>query len=130
MNANYDSHIYNGDMLHRAKTKGKVRRENGHVDKALKNAKKVIEADYMVPLLSHTPMETPCALAHVHDNVCEVWAPVQDPQGARKSLAEALKLDIKAVTVNVTLLGGAFGRKSKPDFVVEAALISRTMGTP
>jgi len=69
-------------------------------------------------------------LAHVHDNVCEVWAPVQDPQGARKALAEALKLDPKAVTVNVTLLGGAFGRKSKPDFVVEAALISKTMGTP
>ena len=130
INADYDSHTYNSDMLRRAKTKGKVRRENGQVDSALKNAKKVIEADYIVPLLSHTPMETPCALAHVHDNVCEVWAPVQDPQGARKSLAEALKLDIKAVTVNVTLLGGAFGRKSKPDFVVEAALISKTMGTP
>ena len=130
INADYDSHTYNGDMLRRAKTKGKVRRENGQVDAALKNAKKVIEADYIVPLLSHAPMETPCALAHVHDNVCEVWAPVQDPQGVRKSLAEALKIDVKAVTVNVTLLGGAFGRKSKPDFVVEAALISRTMGTP
>ncbi|HEY5745897.1 MAG TPA: molybdopterin cofactor-binding domain-containing protein [Chryseolinea sp.] len=129
-NADYDSHTYNHDMLQRAKTKGKVRRENGQVDSALKNAKKVIEADYIVPLLSHAPMETPCALAHVHDNVCEVWAPVQDPQGARKALAGALGMDIKAVTVNITLLGGAFGRKSKPDFVVEAALISKTMGTP
>jgi len=130
INADYDSHIYNGDMLRRAKTKGKVRRENGQVDKALKGAKKIIEVDYMVPLLSHTPMETPCALAHVHDNVCEVWAPVQDPQGVRKTLAEVLKIDINNVTVNITLLGGAFGRKSKPDFVVEAALISKTMGTP
>lgn len=129
-NADYDSQKYNSGMLQRAKTKGKVRRENGQVDKALAGAKKVIEVDYMVPLLSHTPMETPCALAHVHDNVCEVWAPVQDPQGVRKALAEALAIDIKAVTVNVTLLGGAFGRKSKPDFVVEAALASRTMGTP
>lgn len=130
INADYDSHSYNNDMLRRAKTKGKVRRENGQVDKALKNAKKVIEVDYMVPLLSHTPMETPCALAHVHDNKCEVWAPVQDPQGTRKTLAEALQIDIKDVTVNITLLGGGFGRKSKPDFVVEAALISKTMGTP
>ncbi|HTE33561.1 MAG TPA: molybdopterin cofactor-binding domain-containing protein [Chryseolinea sp.] len=130
VNADYDSRTFDKDMLERARTKGKVRRENGHVAKGLATAKKVIEADYIVPLLSHTPMETPCALAHVHDNVCEVWAPVQDPQGARKSLATALGIDVSAVTVNVTLLGGAFGRKSKPDFVVEAALISRTMGTP
>src|SRR5687767_336957 len=88
INADYNSHTYNDDMLQRAKTKGKVRRESGQVDTGLKNAKKIIEADYIVPLLSHAPMETPCALAHVHDNVCEVWAPVQDPQGVRKSLAE------------------------------------------
>jgi isoquinoline 1-oxidoreductase subunit beta len=130
INADYDSHAYNNDMLQRAKQKGKVRRESGQVEKGLANAKKIIEADFVVPLLSHTPMETPCALAYVHDNVCDVWAPVQDPQFTRKSLAEALGMDLKAVTVNVTLLGGAFGRKSKPDFVVEAALISRTAGTP
>jgi isoquinoline 1-oxidoreductase beta subunit len=130
VNADYDSHSYNADMMQRARTKGKVRRESGQVHKGLSSSKKVIEADYIVPLLSHTPMETPCALAHVHDNVCEVWAPVQDPQGVRKTVAEALSMDLKAVTVNITLLGGAFGRKSKPDFVVEAALISRAIGTP
>jgi isoquinoline 1-oxidoreductase beta subunit len=130
INADYNSLSYNNEMLQRAKTKGKVRRESGQVDNGLKNAKKIIEADYIVPLLSHAPMETPCALAHVHDNVCEVWAPVQDPQGVRKTLAAALGMDINAVTVNISLLGGAFGRKSKPDFVVEAAQISKTMGTP
>jgi isoquinoline 1-oxidoreductase beta subunit len=129
-NADYDSHTYNQDMLERARTKGKVRRESGQLDNALKQAKKIIAVDYVVPLLSHTPMETPCALALVQGNTCEVWAPVQDPQGVRKKLAEALNVDLKNVTVNVTLLGGAFGRKSKPDFVIEAALISRTMGTP
>jgi isoquinoline 1-oxidoreductase beta subunit len=130
INADYDSSTYSDDMLRRTKSKGKVRRENGQVDKSLANAKKIVEADFIVPHLAHTAMETPCALAHVHDNVCEVWAPVQDPQGVRKSLAEALGIDVKAVTVNVTLLGGGFGRKSKPDFVVEAALVSKTMGTP
>jgi len=129
-NADYDSRTYNADMLKRAKTKGKVRRENGNVDQAMARAKKVFEADYMVPTLAHTSMETPSALAHVHDNVCEVWAPVQDPQGTRKAVAEALGIEVSAVTVNITLLGGAFGRKSKPDFVVEAARISKTMGTP
>src|SRR3990170_770304 len=130
INADYDSSTYSDDMLKRTKTKGKVRRENGQVDKSLANAKKLIEADFIVPHLAHTALETPCALAHVHDDLCEVWAPVQDPQGVRKSLAEALGIDVKAVTVNVTLLGGGFGRKSKPDFVVEAALVSKTMGTP
>ncbi len=130
INADYDSNTYNNDMLRRARIKGKARRENGRVDAAMKQAMKVVEVDYVVPLLSHTPMETPCALAHVHDNTCEVWAPVQDPQVTRVAVADGLGMDIKDVTVNVTLLGGAFGRKSKPDFVVEAALISRAMGTP
>jgi isoquinoline 1-oxidoreductase subunit beta len=130
INADYSSLEYGSDMLKRAKTKGKVRRANGNIDQALSKAKKIIETDYVVPHLVHTPMETPCALAHFHDNAVEVWAPVQDPQGTRKSLATALNIDVKSVTVNVTLLGGAFGRKSKPDFVVEAALISKDMGTP
>lgn len=130
INADYNTRTSSNDMLKRVKTKGKTRRESGQIDQGLASAKKIVEADYVVPILSHTPMETPCALAHVHDNVCEVWAPVQDPQGTRKSLAETLGMDAKNVTVNVTLLGGAFGRKSKPDFVVEAALISREMGTP
>ncbi len=126
INADYDSRTYGNDMQQRARTKGKVRRENGQVDKALTSAKKVVTTDFMVPHLAHTAMETPCALAHVHDNVREVWAPVQDPQGVRKSLAAALAMDIKAVTVNITLLGGGFGRKSMPDFVVEAASFPKT----
>jgi isoquinoline 1-oxidoreductase subunit beta len=130
INADYDSINYSNDMLKHAKTKGKARRTTGDTYKALSKAKKIIEADYIVPHLVHAPMETPCALANFHDNMCEVWAPVQDPQGVRKSLAEALGIDLKSVTVNITLLGGAFGRKSKPDFVVEAALISKNIGTP
>lgn len=130
INADYHSLEYGNDMLKRSKTKGKVRRANGNIDQAFSKSKKVVEADYVVPHLVHAPMETPSAVAHFHDNTCEVWAPVQDPQGTRKSLAAALNIDVKAVTVNVTLLGGAFGRKSKPDFVVEAALISKEMNAP
>lgn len=130
VNADYDSRKFNEEMLQRAKVKGNVRRGNGKVQEGLTNAKKVVEANFAVPLLSHAPMETPCALAHVHDGICEVWAPVQDPQGVRKAVAETLGMNLNAVTINVTLLGGAFGRKSKPDYVVEAALISKTMGNP
>ena len=130
INADYNSPAYSNDMLKRAKTKGKVRRENGQVYKALDKAKKIVEADYIVPQLVHAPMETPCAQAHFHDNSCEIWAPTQDPQSARKAVATALGIDVKAVTINITLLGGAFGRKSKPDFIVEAALISKNIGGP
>jgi isoquinoline 1-oxidoreductase beta subunit len=117
-------------MMKGAKSKGKVRRESGDVDKAFKTSKKILEGEYIVPHLSHAPMETPCAVASFKDNTLEVWAPTQDPQGAKRSLASALGIDEKNVKVNITLLGGAFGRKSKPDFIVEAALISKNIGGP
>ncbi len=129
-NADYTSSSYIANMMKGAKSKGKVRRENGDVDKAFKQSKTILEAEYIVPHLPHSPMETPCAVALFKDQTCEVWAPTQDPQGARKALAGVLGIDEKAITVNVTLLGGAFGRKSKPDFIVEAALISRNIGGP
>ena len=72
-------------------------------------------------------MEPWRATAHVVGNKCEAWACVQAPQGAREEIAKHLGLKVEDVTVNVTLLGGAFGRKSMPDFVVEAAPLSKAM---
>lgn len=129
-NANYSSASYIADMMKGAKSKGKVRRESGDVDKAFKSSKTILEAEYIVPHLAHAPMETPSALASFSGNACEVWAPTQDPQYTRRAVAGALGLDEKDVKVNVTLLGGAFGRKSKQDFTVEAALISKNIGAP
>src|SRR5262249_31466226 len=78
----------------------------------------------------HTPMEPPAAVARVDAKSCEVWAPTQDPQTAQEELAKALGLERQQVTVHVTFLGGAFGRKSKPDFILEAALLSRAVAAP
>jgi isoquinoline 1-oxidoreductase beta subunit len=75
-------------------------------------------------------MEPPAAVAHATADACEIWAPTQDPQTAQAVVAQALGLDAEQVHVNVTLLGGGFGRKSKPDFIVEAALLSRAAGAP
>jgi isoquinoline 1-oxidoreductase subunit beta len=130
-NANYDSDAFQAKMLADVKTAGASKRNEGDVAKALAAATKTIKTDYVVPHLAHTSMETPCAVAFVEpDGSCEVWAPVQDPQTTRKVTAEALGVGIEKVTINVTLLGGGFGRKSKPDFVIEAALISKEMGYP
>lgn len=129
-NADYDSARFDADMLNRVSKSGKVRREQGNINQALRGASKVISSSYKVPLLSHAPMEPPCAVANVTSEQAEVWAPVQDPQWTRRAVAAALGYDESQVTVNVTLLGGAFGRKSKPDFAVEAALVSREMNMP
>src|SRR5260370_1260061 len=75
-------------------------------------------------------MEPPAALAAYSDGKAEVWAPTQGPQGARDAVAQALGLKKEDVTVHVTLLGGGFGRKSFPDFAVEAAVLSKKTGKP
>ena len=117
----------------------KIRLENrallngnrGKSKAALGKATKVVESEFLVPHFVHSPMETPAATVHVKpDGTCEVWAPVQDPQWAGLAVANALGIEEDQVTVNVTLLGGAFGRKSKPEFVVEAALVSKEIGEP
>jgi isoquinoline 1-oxidoreductase beta subunit len=110
---------------------GKELRNEGDTYAALGAAARKVTADYFVPHLPHASMEPPAATALIEGGRCEAWACVQSPQAARDRIAKRLNLAPDKVTVNVTLLGGGFGRKSKPDFVVEAALVSQAMdGTP
>jgi len=81
-------------------------------------------------MLAHASMEPPAALAHYQDGKVEVWAATQNPQGARDAVAAAVGAKKEDVTVNVTLLGGGFGRKSFPDYAVEAAVLSKKSGKP
>ncbi len=130
-NADYDSVAYGKELLAKVNVKGKVLRAEGDIKKALSSAAKVIKTDYQTSHVSHTPMETPCAVVHAKaDGTIEAWAPVQDPQWARRAIAETLGIGEDKVKMNVTFLGGGFGRKSKPDFVAEAALISKEIGEP
>jgi len=72
-------------------------------------------------------MEPPAASARIVDGKCEVWGCFQSPQAARELVAKRLGMPVDRVTVHVTLLGGGFGRKSKPDFGVEAAILSKAV---
>jgi len=126
--ASYDSAAYRAQLEDTAKKPGKVVRNDGDAEKALAGAAKTVMAEYYIPHLPHATMEPPSSTARVADGKCEVWAPVQSPGGTRTELAQKLGLKPEDVTVNVTLLGGGFGRKSKPDFVLEAALLSRELG--
>ncbi len=102
----------------------------GDPEAALKNAARVVEAEYHVPHLPHMPMEPVVAVAHVSGNRCEVWAPTQNPQAAQTEVARVLGMPPDNVRVHVTFLGGGFGRKSKADFCSEAALLSKRVGVP
>ncbi|RKH39778.1 molybdopterin cofactor-binding domain-containing protein, partial [Corallococcus llansteffanensis] len=118
-NATYDSEAYREQLLAVISKPGKVVRNVGDAEAALAKAATRVQATYNTPHLAHAPMEPPTAVARVEHGTCEVWAPTQDPQTARSEVAKALGLDPSKVMLHVTLLGGGFGRKSKPDYVVE-----------
>ena len=89
-----------------------------------------LDAVYLMPYEAHATMEPMNCTAHVHDEICEVWAPTQNPQEVQSAVASALKIARDKVTVNVTLIGGGFGRRLQTDYAVEAALISQAIGAP
>jgi len=126
----FSSDPYKLELQEKARKPGKIIREVGDVDAAFAKGGKIVEAEYYAPLLAHASMEPPAALASYKDGKVEVWAPSQSPQGARDAVAAAVGAKKEDVTVNVTLLGGAFGRKSFPDFAVEAAVLSKKTGKP
>jgi isoquinoline 1-oxidoreductase subunit beta len=126
--ASYSSDTYRAELEAVARKPAKVVRRQGDVDAAMAKAAKRVEAEYYIPHLTQAPMEPPAALVQIKDGKCEAWACVQAPQATRTRLSERLGIPEGDVTVNVTLLGGGFGRKSKPDFVLEAGLISQAMG--
>ncbi|MEH6353601.1 xanthine dehydrogenase family protein molybdopterin-binding subunit [Pseudomonas sp. 3JA] len=124
-NAGYDSIAYRKELEAAALKPGKVVRSSGDLDDALAKADSTLEASYYLPHLSQSPMEPMVAVARFKDGQCEAWAPSQAPQVTRERVAERLGIPFEKVTVNITLLGGGFGRKSKPDFVVEAAVLAK-----
>src|SRR5690349_8314678 len=126
----FNSGPYRKELEEAARKPGKVVREVGSVDTAFAQGGKIVEAEYYAPLLAHASMEPPAALAVYRDGKVEAWAPTQSPQGARDAIAAAVGAKKEDVTVHVTLLGGAFGRKSFPDFAVEAAVLSKETGKP
>lgn len=125
--AAYDSVAYKAVLENAARAGGKIVREQGDVDQALNKAALRISAEYYVPHLAQAPMEPPAATARIVNGHCEVWACTQAPQLSKERVAKWLKLPEDNVTLHVTLLGGGFGRKSMPDYVIEAALLSKAM---
>ncbi len=95
-----------------------------------KAAGRRVEAEYQLPFMAHAPMEPGNCTAHFRGSNCELWAPTQVPQDVRDSVAPAVGLDPDQVKVNVTLMGGGFGRRLEHDYGVEAALVSKAVNAP
>lgn len=129
-NASYDSAKYKEALLETVRKPQKAVRNIGDVDAEFAKATKTHEAEYYLPHLSHAPMEPPAAVADFKDGKVIVYAATQNPQAVQDTVAAALGIDKKNVECHVTLLGGGFGRKSKPDYVAEAALLSKASGKP
>ncbi|WP_111977143.1 xanthine dehydrogenase family protein molybdopterin-binding subunit [Algibacillus agarilyticus] len=104
--------------------------KKGDVKNGFLSAKTLVEARYKTPYLVHAPMEPPMATAWFHDGICEIWACVQDPQSTMNSAAAMMNLPADMFVVEPTLLGGAFGRKSKPDFSNEAVFLAHKTQQP
>jgi len=108
----------------------KVVRNIGDADAVFAKSEKIQEADYYVPLLAHAAMEPLVALAEFKDGKATIWAPTQNPQAVQDIVSKELGIAKEDVICHVTLLGGGFGRKSKPDYAAEAAVLSKKMGRP
>jgi isoquinoline 1-oxidoreductase beta subunit len=102
----------------------------GDVEEALAAAAHPVDAVYETPFLAHATLEPMNATAHVQAGRCEVWAPTQYPTWAQTEARRITGLPADAVRVNVTFLGGGFGRRVNPDFVIEAVEVSKAVGAP
>jgi len=126
----YNSAPFRKTLEATSRKPGKVVRNVGDVDAAFAKGGQIIEAEYYTPHLAHVSMEPPVAVAEYRDGKVMAWAPTQNPQAVQETIASVLGIKKEDVTCHVTLLGGGFGRKSKPDQVAEAAVLSKQLGKP
>jgi isoquinoline 1-oxidoreductase beta subunit len=104
--------------------------KTGDVKKALGEAGKKVEATYFVPYVAHATMEPMNCTAHVRNDRCDVWAPTQGPLVAKFVASQVAGLPPEKVHVQTTYLGCGLGRRARPDFIVDAVIVSKVVGKP
>ncbi|MEP2653644.1 MAG: molybdopterin cofactor-binding domain-containing protein [Paraglaciecola sp.] len=129
-NADYNSETFKANLLATVASPQSSVRKIGEAEKVLANASDKLVADYYAPHLAQAPMEPPCATAMYYKDRVDVWAATQNPQADMATVGAMVGMDKEKINVHVTMLGGGFGRKSKPDFSAEAAFLSMKTGKP
>lgn len=107
-----------------------VRRKDGDADAAFKAAAKIIKAEFQCPFIAHSPMEPMNFFAHVKADSVELVGPSQTPARAREAVSKLLNIPEDKITLQLTRLGGGFGRRLKFDYVTEAAELSSIIKAP
>lgn len=129
-NGSFNTDEYKQQLVRNVEAPAKVEFEKGSLDQAFKDAAKRHSATYETGFISHSPIEPMAGLVWVQDDKCEIWASTQDPQGIQRTIGAYLERKPEAITVHVMAAGGAFGRKFKCDYIVEAAACSKAVGAP
>lgn len=132
-NASYNTKDYEKEFVKALENPPHVVRNRGDWEKAKSTADKIFTQSYYVAGIAHATMEPPAATAVVNEKGVEVWACTQTPQSAQRNAMAVMKIPQEkaaSVKINVTLLGGGFGRKSKPDYVAEAVYLANETNLP
>jgi len=110
--------------------KATVRRRNGDVDAAFRAAAKVVRAEYQSPFLAHNPMEPMNFFADVRSDGVDLVGPTQTPANARAQVSKLVGLPEDRINLQLTRLGGGFGRRLRNDYVMDAAEVSMLVKKP
>jgi len=117
----------NAEML---KNPGQIVLDDGDFDAAIAAAEATVTRQYRVPFVSHSPLEPQNCYAYVKADECHIIAPTQMPSGASRAAAAVTGLPRENIRVDMTRVGGGFGRRLTNDYVAEAAMISMKTGWP
>ncbi|WP_420321225.1 molybdopterin cofactor-binding domain-containing protein [Flagellimonas sp.] len=107
-----------------------IEREDGNFNNAKSKATATMEAIYELPFLAHVTMEPMNCTVDFRDDVCEVWAPTQNPGALQEGLMKLFDLKPEQIKIHMPRSGGAFGRRFYVDYAMDAAILSKEMGKP
>jgi len=128
-------HVNSADLFKRQeellrKEEGLFAKKQGDPDKAIEQAAKKIDVIYQTPYQAHSAMEPLNCVAHYQTDKIEIWGPIQAPDWVQSGISTELKIPKEKIIVNMTFLGGGFGRKAFLDYPLEAVIISKEIGKP
>ncbi|WP_348799665.1 xanthine dehydrogenase family protein molybdopterin-binding subunit [Flavobacterium adhaerens] len=117
-------------MSKKSQETAKEVRKDGDPDKAFSEATKIIERSYTAPYLAHSPLEPLNFYANVTADKAELIGPIQTPEYMEQSVAQRLGMKLEQIDIQMTRIGGGFGRKLFGHYLVEAAVISQKIKKP
>ncbi|MEP5611149.1 MAG: molybdopterin cofactor-binding domain-containing protein [Cyclobacteriaceae bacterium] len=117
-------------LLDAIAAKGEIRREDGNPQREIGNSEKVVEGIYSAPFMAHNTMEPMNFYADVTDTKAVLNGPIQTPEFLEKSVADVLGMSLDQIEIQMTRMGGGFGRRLYGHFGIEAAAISQKAKAP